>query len=41
MLTFPDYISTVKLSPDQMQVAVGAGTYNADIIANVYIVECV
>ena len=43
ILTFPDYIATLALtdSENAQHLAVGSGTYNADIIANIYIVECV
>ena len=41
ILTFPDYISCLALTPEGDYLAVGSATYNQDILANVYIVDTI
>lgn len=41
ILTFPDYLSTICMSPNQQYLVIGSATYNQDVISNIYVVDTV
>jgi hypothetical protein len=41
ILTFPDYLSTLCLSPEKHYLAIGSATYNSDVVSNIYVVDTI